>query len=38
VVGLGAMGGGMARSILRSDKVAKVLGFDITAEFVESFY
>lgn len=32
------MGGGMARSILRSDKVAKVLGFDITAEFVESFY
>ena len=38
VVGLGAMGDGMARAILRSDKVAKVTGFDLSLELASGFY
>ena len=38
VVGLGAMGGGMARSLLRSQAVNEVRGFDLSSELVASFY
>ena len=38
VVGLGAMGGGMARSLLRSDAVASVCGFDLNPEVVSRFH
>jgi len=38
VIGLGAMGGGMARSLLRSDDVKSVAGFDLNAQVVSKFY
>ena len=38
VVGLGAMGGGMARSLLRSSEVSEVQGFDLNDEIVKKFY
>jgi putative dehydrogenase len=38
VIGLGAMGGGMARSLLRSSDVKEVSGFDLSQDFVGSFY
>ena len=38
VVGIGAMGGGMARAILRSDAVAKVIGFDMSEQLASEFY
>lgn len=38
VIGLGAMGGGMARSLLRSDAVGSVAGFDLNPEVVSKFY
>lgn len=38
VIGLGAMGGGMARSILRSPNVKSVLGFDLSSDLVLQFY
>ena len=38
VVGLGAMGGGMARSILRSPHVSKVSGYDLSTDLVSKFY
>ncbi|VEU33576.1 unnamed protein product [Pseudo-nitzschia multistriata] len=38
VIGLGAMGGGMARSLLRSDAVASVSGFDLNPELVSGFH
>jgi putative dehydrogenase len=38
VVGLGAMGGGMARSLLRCDSVNEVSGFDLNPEIVSKFY
>lgn len=38
VVGLGAMGGGMARSILRSSQVKKVSGFDLSTDLVTQFH
>jgi putative dehydrogenase len=38
VVGLGAMGGGMARSLLRCDSVNEVSGFDLNPEVVSKFY
>jgi putative dehydrogenase len=38
VIGLGAMGGGMARSLLRSSDVDYVSGFDLNPEVVSNFY
>lgn len=38
VIGLGAMGGGMARSLLRSDAVESVAGFDLNPEIASKFY
>ena len=38
VIGLGAMGGGMARSLLRTDAVSSVAGFDLNPEIVSKFY
>ncbi|CAJ1942850.1 unnamed protein product [Cylindrotheca closterium] len=38
VVGLGAMGGGMARSLLRSSTITRVSGFDLSEKLVSSFY
>ncbi len=38
VIGLGAMGGGMARSLLRSPEVETVLGFDLSPDLVYQFY
>lgn len=38
VIGLGAMGGGMARSLLRSDAVSSVAGFDLNPVVVSKFY
>lgn len=38
VIGLGAMGGGMARSLLRSPAVTQVVGFDLSQNLVSSFY
>ncbi|KAL7492049.1 hypothetical protein ACHAWT_003182 [Skeletonema menzelii] len=38
VIGLGAMGGGMARSLLRSSSISEVSGFDLSKKLVQSFY
>jgi len=38
VIGLGAMGGGMARSLLRSSDIDQVSGFDLNREVVSKFY
>ena len=38
VIGLGAMGGGMARSLLKSPAVTEVTGFDLSSDAVSSFY
>lgn len=38
VIGLGAMGGGMARSLLRSPSIGNVSGFDLSPEIVSQFY
>lgn len=38
VIGLGAMGGGMARSMLLCPEVNKVAGFDLSPELVTKFY
>jgi 3-hydroxyisobutyrate dehydrogenase-like beta-hydroxyacid dehydrogenase len=38
VVGIGAMGGGMARALLDSDETAIVVGYDKSTEAVERFY
>ena len=38
VVGLGAMGGGMARSLLTAPDIDQVTGFDLSPELVETFY
>ena len=38
VIGLGAMGGGMARSILPSSVVEEVSGFDLSQDLVSAFY
>lgn len=38
VVGLGAMGGGMARSLLRSPAVDEVAGFDLSPALASSFH
>lgn len=38
VIGLGAMGGGMARSLLRSSEIERVSGFDLSQERVSDFY
>ena len=38
VIGLGAMGGGMARSILRSPEVKTVTGFDLSSDAVTKFH
>ena len=38
VIGLGAMGGGMARSCLRSSSVRTVLGYDLAEDLVEKFF
>jgi putative dehydrogenase len=38
VVGLGAMGGGMARSLLRSSDIDQVSGFDLNPEVLSKFY
>ena len=38
VVGLGAMGGGMARSLLRAPAASEVVGFDLSPDVAASFY
>jgi 3-hydroxyisobutyrate dehydrogenase-like beta-hydroxyacid dehydrogenase len=38
VIGLGAMGGGMARSLLRSSSIDTVVGFDLSTEIVQKYY
>eukprot|EP00536_Pseudo-nitzschia_multiseries_P016318 jgi/Psemu1/247447/estExt_Genewise1.C_10750004 len=38
VIGLGAMGGGMARSLLRSDAAKLVSGFDLNPDAVSRFH
>ena len=38
VIGLGAMGGGMARSLLRSSSISEVSGFDLSPKLVQAFY
>ncbi|KAL7434110.1 hypothetical protein ACHAXM_003885 [Skeletonema potamos] len=38
VIGLGAMGGGMARSLLRSSSISQISGFDLSTHLVQSFY
>lgn len=38
VIGLGAMGGGMARSLLRDPHVTTVSGFDLSTEVASKFY
>lgn len=38
VIGLGAMGGGMARSLLRSDATKLVSGFDLNPDAVSRFH
>lgn len=38
VVGLGAMGGGMARSLLRSTSIDLVAGFDLSLDLVNNFF
>ena len=38
VIGLGAMGGGMARSLLRSDSIQSVTGYDLNVNLCSAFY
>ncbi|KAI2498036.1 NAD-binding of NADP-dependent 3-hydroxyisobutyrate dehydrogenase [Fragilaria crotonensis] len=38
VVGIGAMGGGMARALLASDAVAQLVGYDRATELVEALF
>ena len=38
MVGLGAMGGGMARSLLRSTSIDLVAGFDLSLDLVNNFF
>mmetsp|Transcript_32735 Transcript_32735/g.49334 ORF Transcript_32735/g.49334 Transcript_32735/m.49334 type:complete len:546 (+) Transcript_32735:180-1817(+) len=38
VIGIGAMGGGMARSLLRDPHVATVSGFDLSTEVASKFF
>jgi L-threonate 2-dehydrogenase len=38
VVGIGAMGGGMARALLESDATTQVVGFDRSTPLVHAFY
>lgn len=38
VIGLGSMGGGMARSLLRSDAIQSVTGFDLNVDLCFDFY
>lgn len=38
MIGLGAMGKGMARSLLKSPAVDEVSGYDLSSEIVSSFY
>ena len=38
VIGLGAMGGGMARSLLKSSSIDEISGFDLSSDAVTSFY
>ena len=38
VIGLGAMGGGMARALLRSPAIKEVAGFDLSRDLVSKFY
>ena len=38
VIGLGAMGGGMARSLLKCSAISQISGFDLSADLVASFY
>jgi hypothetical protein len=38
VIGIGAMGGGMARALLQSNVVSQVVGYDRSAELVQAFF
>ncbi len=38
VVGLGAMGGGMARALLESEEATSVIGYDINQPALEDFF
>jgi len=38
VIGLGAMGGGMAHSLLKSSAIDEVSGYDLSSDIVTSFY
>jgi putative dehydrogenase len=38
VVGIGAMGGGMARALLASDAVAQLVGYDRSTELVQALF
>ena len=38
VVGIGAMGGGMARALLDSEMTDTVVGYDMSVEAVQRFY
>ena len=38
VVGIGAMGGGMARALLQSNAVSQVVGYDRSTELVQDFF
>ena len=38
VIGLGAMGGGMARSLLKCPAVGSVAGFDLSKIVVTTFF
>lgn len=38
VIGIGAMGGGMARALLRSNDVSQVVGYDRSTELVKKFF
>jgi putative dehydrogenase len=38
VIGLGAMGGGMARSLLKCSAIQHISGFDLSPDLVASFY
>ena len=38
VIGLGAMGSGMARSLLKASAVQQISGFDLSSDLVASFY
>jgi 3-hydroxyisobutyrate dehydrogenase-like beta-hydroxyacid dehydrogenase len=38
VIGIGAMGGGMARALLRSDEIDRVIGYDRSADLVQRYF